>query len=94
MPTPVPPPEGKGQSAKATFLVKKYPIFSSIAEFILKTYRLLFLNANAVESAKAMRFVIQLFYQIDVFRNLSFVIRHLSFVTTNQGFVLQSRWIY
>ena len=29
-----------------------------------------------------------IFFQIDVFRNLSFVIRHLSFVTTNQGFVL------
>ncbi|ASF42275.1 hypothetical protein CBG49_03785 [Capnocytophaga endodontalis] len=62
MPTPVPPPEGKGQSAKATFLVKKHLIFSSIAEFILKIYRLLFLNANAEESAKAMRFVIQLFF--------------------------------
>lgn len=76
------PSRREGAIRKSYFLVKKHLIFSSIAEFILKIYRLLFLNANVLESAKAMRFVIQLFYQIDIFR-------HSSFVTTNLGFVLQ-----
>lgn len=45
---PFPLPKGRGASHKDYFFMRKHLIFSTIEKFILKIYRLLFLNVNAV----------------------------------------------
>ena len=45
---PFPLPFGRGKATKTTFFKGKHLIFSTIVKFILKIYRLLFLNVNAV----------------------------------------------